>query len=540
MREKPGLDLSDHGTVPSSSGNLTQEGTTSAWVAVRVHTFFQPCHQTNASGEGRRAAPAYAIAEPGVETPGRELERTRLTHARMPLTPGSSGKMAAGSISSDRVRIRRMHRSTQTDAPAPPLALRICRGAATVFFVIAWFLISVLPACSENSSTPETQALEAVSGHPALTSRGARVLGVTCARGVLIVDLSEEMLAAQDHEARPFEAIASALAREVPEVRKNALVFRVEGKPVDTCSPEPPGAGLARTTPPQITGGGPLAGRKIALNPGHGLYRNEDYGWVWQREEFSDIREDLINSEIQMHVAELLSELGAIVIPLRELDHDAGVGVSAEPRWYEAARHYLEFLAVPPWVWNEATTGWNIHKDINSRPRGAIYFDADLLISVHNNERPLTITQKLTGTETYFDSTGECHDPHLARALADSVHSHVVQSIRAEYDEDWVDRGVRASEFVYGELWLATMPTCLIEAAFMDNEFRDNVALHDDRFLRLVAKGIVAGICEYLGESCQPSVSWVPIVQSPGHPAAAPSPTPAPLPMALLLPLVLR
>ena len=120
MREKPGLDLSDHGTVPSSSGNLTQEGTTSAWVAVRVHTLFQPCHQTNASGEGRRAAPAYAIAEPGVETPGRELERTRLTHARMPLTPGSSGKMAPGSISSDRVRIRRMHRSTQTDAPAPP------------------------------------------------------------------------------------------------------------------------------------------------------------------------------------------------------------------------------------------------------------------------------------------------------------------------------------------------------------------------------------------------------------------------------------
>ena len=95
---------------------------------------------------------------------------------------------------------------------------------------------------------------------------------------------------------------------------------------------------------------------------------------------------------------------------------------------------------------------------------------------------------------------------------------------------------MKGSDGYYAELRLAEMPTCLVEVAFMDNETPDNAALHDDRFLRLVARAIVQGIGDFYDVPCQ---SWLPIVQADQGPTSTLTPTPTPLPVDVAFPPII-
>ncbi len=246
---------------------------------------------------------------------------------------------------------------------------------------------------------------------------------------------------------------------------------------------------------------GPLSGIRIALSPGHGNFKDQDM-WLWQRSEFWGIREDLVNAEIVMYLGKYLSQQGATVIYLREPKKDGSFGASGFPRWQESSRHYLNYLGLPANVWDDPDCDGHrmpeLCKDWRARTSGAHFFGADLLISIHNNGGGGT------GTETFYDVTGEYHDPFLAADFANKTHNRILDQIWTNYNSDWKDRGVAAKAGDYSEIRFAKMPAILIEAAFMDTQWPDNQSLQDEKFKKLVAKGISLGICDYYRVSCEP------------------------------------
>ena len=73
----------------------------------------------------------------------------------------------------------------------------------------------------------------------------------------------------------------------------------------------------------------------------------------------------------------------------------------------------------------------------------------------------------------------------------------MVSTIRAQYNPEWVDRGLRACNGCKGENRLASRPAVIVEVAFMDTRSPDNAALHDERFKRLVAGAIYHALQEW-------------------------------------------
>jgi subtilisin family serine protease len=294
----------------------------------------------------------------------------------------------------------------------------------------------------------------------------------------------------------PFGELTKALDEQMRLRQRYMLTFMVEGKTVDHWGMQVPTEVDTSDSHISAEGSGPLAGKTIALNPGHGRYYTGST-WAWQRGWLWGIIEDLVNAEIQIYVAQYLEDLGATIIYLREPDKEAGIGESGLLRWKESARHYLQLREAPERVWNTTACGSdNLCKDIMARPYGANYYGADLLISVHNNGGGGT------GTETWYDTSGDYHSVASAYSLADNIHTNVINEIQAEYDIGWTDRGVKSSDGGYGENHYAQMPAALIEVAFMDTESPDNEALQSEAFKQLVAKAIVQGVCDYYGASC--------------------------------------
>ena len=350
------------------------------------------------------------------------------------------------------------------------------------------------------------QVTQIISQHPLVQSRGAQVLDVFLEGEVIIIDLDRRILAEGDFDPEVFAALSQALDAQLQLSQSYQVTFKIEGLTLNhwgmpVPEPVPP---LESFSELLALNSGPLSGRRIALNPGHGLYDTTDRGnYAWQRGEWWGIREDLVNAEIMMYVAQYFENVGATVVDLRQMDK-APTGPSGYPHWYEGAREYLWYTGLPSSVWNTAACGSNnLCKDIMARPYGANYYDADLLISLHNNGG------QGTGTETWYDTTGDYHSVSAAQNLAQAINNRVVNTIRARYNAGWVDRGVKPSSGGYGENHYARMPAALIEVAFMDMQSPDNNALHDETFKRLVAEAIVLGVCDYYGVTC-PNVTIPP------------------------------
>jgi N-acetylmuramoyl-L-alanine amidase len=249
-------------------------------------------------------------------------------------------------------------------------------------------------------------------------------------------------------------------------------------------------------------GSSAISGRRVAISPGHGYYFDAG-AWKLQRDFYSGIVEDFVNSDIVIYLNQFLQSGGAIVRPARNLNKVAGNGISQNPKWQESAREHIRALGVPADVWDSSTV--DINDDIRARPLYANWLDAgaanaDALVSVHNNGGGGT------GTESLYDTTNG--QQVESRKLADAVHKKLVDTIRAKYDAAWVDRGVKGFDGSYGENRLATRPAVIVEIAFMDRPTPDNAALRDEKFKSLAAEAISQGITDYfasLADNVAPS-----------------------------------
>ena len=164
----------------------------------------------------------------------------------------------------------------------------------------------------------------------------------------------------------------------------------------------------------------------------------------------------------------------------RQPDRHAGPGVSGHPQWQESAKYHIEELGAPASVWDYGANEYD--KDINSRPFYANWTDSAVIVSIHNNGGGGT------GTETWYDATNG--QQAESRRLAEIINNRIVSAVRAQYDPNWPDRGLRSCNGCKGENRLAARPAVIVEIAFMDQESPDNDALHDERFKRIVAQAI--------------------------------------------------
>ena len=250
-----------------------------------------------------------------------------------------------------------------------------------------------------------------------------------------------------------------------------------------------------------------LSGRLIVLSPGHGYYYNGST-WVLQRDFYSGIVEDFINSDIVAELAKRLSEGGVEVRPTRELNKNAGNGESGKPRWQEAARYYLKSLGVSPNVWNEANFPKQLDQDIRCRPLYANSINADLLVSLHNNGGGGT------GTEILYDTSNSSASE--SRRLAEILQRHLRGSIQTKYLSTWRDRGLVGSNGAKGENHHSMKPSVIIELAFMDTKSPDNDALQNANFRTIATQAIQSGLNEYFGSNDTADLTIVePVVAAP-------------------------
>ncbi len=123
------------------------------------------------------------------------------------------------------------------------------------------------------------------------------------------------------------------------------------------------------------------------------------------------------------------------------------------------------------------------HLGIYDRVDSANVWDADLLISIHNNALPDGINPyEHNGTSTFYYF-------NQARPLAQAIHRNMIKAT-----------GLPDHGLYYGNLALCRVTECpsvLVECAFMMIPEQE-AALKTDKFQRKCAKAIYKGICEYL------------------------------------------
>lgn len=372
---------------------------------------------------------------------------------------------------------------------------------------------------AQESSDP--RASHPVAGNPTVVHAAAtaihrtlaaddthrvRLLDASLAGNRLLLNFSRELfdlglgsLAFERFSRAGHRAAADVLREHYSDFE---IHTQIEGTPLHHLLPRVGPPATARSLLPPVEGPAPavvgLAGRRVAVSPGHGYYLN-GANWVLQRSYWQGIVEDFVNHDMIVLVRDELATAGAAVLPTRNLDRAAGNGESGFPKWQEAARYHIKALGADPSIWNEAGFT-HLEQDIRCRPRWANSVNADILVSLHNNGGGGT------GTETLYD-TNNGFGPESKR-LADAVHGRVIAALRRDYNAAWADRRVQGFNGSYGENRLATRPSILIEVAFMDRPLPDNAALQDEAFKRLVARAIREGVQEYFdGPAALPPVA---------------------------------
>jgi N-acetylmuramoyl-L-alanine amidase len=298
----------------------------------------------------------------------------------------------------------------------------------------------------------------------------------------ITLDLSQKALTydpSGDVEAITDHVIAST-ARLTAGARDVEYRFLVEGIPLDRFMPQ---AAVPGSRTRQVGAPG-----RVVVSAGHGWYRDEVAGaFRLQRDYYWGIVEDFVNHDIANY---LLSELRGLNIdarPARNPDRSAGAGLTGHPRWQESAKYYIRDLGAPASVWDYGVDDYA--KDINSRPFYSNWIDSAIVVSIHNNGGGGS------GTETWYDTANGHVDD--SRRLAEIINRRIVSALRARFNPNWPDRGLRTCNACKGENHWATRPAIIVEAAFMDTRSPDNDALHDDTFKRVVAQAIREGLQEY-------------------------------------------
>ena len=372
--------------------------------------------------------------------------------------------------------------------------VRACVATVLVTLVVGVSIVGQEPSdldaaalrAAMESALGMTPRANANIGSP--RQAGVRVLGVDVERTspsshTVTIDLSQRALSydpSGDVEGLLDQLIAST-AVLTGTVREVKYRFLIDGLPLERF--------VSRVIPPprsrvrQVGAVGP-----VVISAGHGWYRHEPSGdWRLQRDYYWGIVEDFVNYDITRYLETELRIAGFDVRPARHPERTAAPGVSGRPRWEESAKYYIRDLGAPASIWDYGVDDYA--KDINSRPFYANWVDSAVIVSIHNNGGGGT------GTETWYDATNG-HEAE-SRRLAEIVNRRIVAAIRAGYDANWPDRGLRTCNGCKGETRLAARPAILVEAAFMDTKTPDNEALHSERFKQIVAQAIRDALQEW-------------------------------------------
>ncbi|MFO7852681.1 MAG: N-acetylmuramoyl-L-alanine amidase family protein [Bacteroidota bacterium] len=178
-----------------------------------------------------------------------------------------------------------------------------------------------------------------------------------------------------------------------------------------------------------------LAGLKIAIEAGHGGSNTGAIG-------LSGLLEKDINLDLSLRLGNLLKQMGAAVIQVRDSDTDMSL--------------------------------------IEKRD-SAISSGADMLISIHANAGGRGYLS-VDGTSTYY------HNPFWA-PLAETIYKRLLEMDLDEF-------GVVGS-FNYTGIRLSEMPSVLVEQAFMSHA-EDEEKMADPAFRQQMAEKIYQGILDYL------------------------------------------
>jgi len=198
----------------------------------------------------------------------------------------------------------------------------------------------------------------------------------------------------------------------------------------------------------QITG--PLTGKVIAIDPGHG---GNDSGATGIDGSAFPNEEDF-TLDIGLRVKELLEAAGATVVMTRESDVD----VSLQERC-------------------------DIANNAN----------ADIFVSIHMNS---AATESAWGTETFYWAENDTVYSAEGKALAEYIQSRVVSRLGT------YDRGIKGDKPYLGyHLYVLDntyMPAILVEVAFISNQSDFNLVSQEEARSK-AALAIYEGICDYFG-----------------------------------------
>lgn len=261
---------------------------------------------------------------------------------------------------------------------------------------------------------------------------------------------------------------------------------------------------------------GVLAGRTIALSPGHGVFWTGTT-WTTQRPVYCSPlnEEDFHTLEMMQYLNTYLAQDGATTRNYRCLDKSFGThSASGRPWWQMAACYWEQQLGYPCSVYANysgsctlTAAGVNYsNDDVRARPCAADYDNTDIYVSLHSNGSSGYCTGAgcPTGSETYYDnSTEHAAWGAISQTLATKIHNALMSAITANADSSWTCHGtcVKDSAGAYGEIRIPDRAATLTELAFHDTCDRDADANHlRDNFFRSTAMwGMYKGICDYFG-----------------------------------------
>lgn len=180
-----------------------------------------------------------------------------------------------------------------------------------------------------------------------------------------------------------------------------------------------------------------------------------------------------------------------------------------EEKYKSSAFQYQKFLLRPATV-ARLSSGYN--EDVTTRPHAANYESADAFISVHNNATgsgtyPYTSSSGKGTMVIYQYGSGGTYKAldEVSKDMALKVKYRMLEYIRDKWDSSWtnITWGDTGFDGDYGETRVAQVPATLIEVGFFTHP-SEVVALSNERFYRIAARGIYMGIAQFFGAGYLP------------------------------------
>jgi len=356
---------------------------------------------------------------------------------------------------------------------------------------------------------------EQLAGLSSLFRPGTRLNRLSVGPDVVVIDLSEEVLAGLDdlgleglYQQAAWSLRSQGLGQSL-RLTVNDVLLSDYLPPTPDIEPAPSGKEPLQPLPLPAAGSA-LSGRKISLSPGHGL-RWRGSSWGYERPVYCAPlnNEDLHNVELVAYLNTYLTQDGATAKPYRCLDKSYPNYSTGEPFWHMSAAYWVQHLGYPCTVYASRTgdcalgSGTDESSDsLYSRPLASDYDNSDIYISMHTNGYQGDCYGSCpNGTCTYYDTSPE-HAAWgaISHDLASDVNTAIVSAIRNHYgDSTWQNRGALDANGAYAETRVPNRAAILIELAFHDSCDRDALYLQDEFFRSLTMWGVYKGVCDYFG-----------------------------------------